>query len=97
MDETAAKAVKELLPESAQGDLSSLCDWADRVKFRYHWSSPLHYINTPDVCSYQYNSESSFFFHNHQYTKVRGSSTTFSYGALFVFGVLKGTARTKME
>ncbi|KAJ4870555.1 Endonuclease 2 [Raphanus sativus] len=57
LDETAAKAVKELLPESAQGDLSSLCDWADRVKFRYHWSSPLHYINTPDVCSYQYNRD----------------------------------------
>jgi len=47
LDETAAKAVKELLPESAEGDLSSLCLWADRVKFRYHWSSPLHYINTP--------------------------------------------------
>ncbi|CAH8358868.1 unnamed protein product [Eruca vesicaria subsp. sativa] len=57
LDETAAKAVKDLLPESAQGDLSSLCDWADRVKFRYHWSSPLHYINTPDVCSYQYTRD----------------------------------------
>ncbi|ESQ28443.1 hypothetical protein EUTSA_v10018954mg [Eutrema salsugineum] len=57
LDETAAKAVKELLPESAEGDLSSLCDWADRVKFRYHWSSPLHYINTPDACSYQYNRD----------------------------------------
>lgn len=57
LDDAAAKAVKELLPESAQGDLSSLCVWADHVKFRYHWSSPLHYINTPDVCSYQYNRD----------------------------------------
>ncbi|KAL1223319.1 Endonuclease 2 [Cardamine amara subsp. amara] len=57
LDETASKAVKELLPASAEGDLSSLCLWADHVKFRYHWSSPLHYINTPDVCSYQYTRD----------------------------------------
>ncbi|KFK41239.1 hypothetical protein AALP_AA2G103900 [Arabis alpina] len=49
LDEAASKAVNELLPKSAQGDLSSLCLWADRVKFRYHWSRPLHYINTPDA------------------------------------------------
>jgi hypothetical protein len=54
-------------PESAEGDLSSLCLWADRVKFRYHWSSPLHYINTPDACSYQYNSER--FYYNIHITK----------------------------
>lgn len=51
-------AVSKLLPAYAENDLGSMCSWADRVKFRYHWSSPLHYLNTPDnLCTYQYNSE----------------------------------------
>ncbi|XP_057948997.1 endonuclease 2 [Malania oleifera] len=54
----AADAVKELLPAYAENDLGSLCAWADRVKFRYPWSSPLHYINTPDnLCTYQYDRD----------------------------------------
>ncbi|KAI3950608.1 hypothetical protein MKX01_040588 [Papaver californicum] len=58
LNEAAAAAVKQLLPEHAENDLASMCSWADRVKFRYHWSSPLHYIDTPDsLCTYQYNSE----------------------------------------
>ncbi|XP_030440062.1 endonuclease 2 [Syzygium oleosum] len=53
----AADAVKQLLPESAE-DLASVCAWADRVKFRYRWSSELHYINTPDnLCKYQYSRD----------------------------------------
>ncbi|KAI3883522.1 hypothetical protein MKX03_010535 [Papaver bracteatum] len=58
LNEAAADAVKQLLPKSADNDLGSMCSWADRVKFRYHWSSPLHYIDTPDsLCTYQYNRD----------------------------------------
>ncbi|XP_065880786.1 endonuclease 2 [Euphorbia lathyris] len=58
LSQAAADAVKELLPESAENDLSSYCSWADRVKFRYRWSSPLHYIDTPDsLCSYIYSRD----------------------------------------
>ncbi|KAI3720048.1 hypothetical protein L6452_20955 [Arctium lappa] len=58
LTQAAADAVNHLLPEYAEGDLASLCSWADHVKFRYHWSSPLHYIDTPDdLCTYQYNRD----------------------------------------
>lgn len=58
LNEAAADAVKQLLPKSADNDSGSMCSWADRVKFRYHWSSPLHYIDTPDsLCTYQYNRD----------------------------------------
>ncbi|XP_071735611.1 endonuclease 2-like [Rutidosis leptorrhynchoides] len=55
LSQAAADAVNSLLPD---GDLASLCSWADHVKFRYHWSSALHYIDTPDnLCTYQYNRD----------------------------------------
>ncbi|KAK1320917.1 Endonuclease 2 [Acorus calamus] len=58
LSESAADAVKELLPGYADNDLASVCSWADRVKFRYHWSSPLHYIDTPDeLCNYDYDQK----------------------------------------
>ncbi|KAG6396628.1 hypothetical protein SASPL_142783 [Salvia splendens] len=58
LSKAAEDAVSQLLPSYADNDLGSLCSWADRVKFRYHWSSPLHFINSPDdLCNYQYNSE----------------------------------------
>lgn len=57
LNEAAADIVQELLPKSAENDLGSVCSWADQVKFRYHWSSPLHYVNTPDVCNYNFESE----------------------------------------
>ncbi|KAG0461565.1 hypothetical protein HPP92_021862 [Vanilla planifolia] len=50
-------AVSELLPADAGGDLASVCSWADEVRFRYRWSSPLHYINTPGVCNYKYSRD----------------------------------------
>ncbi|CAO2180751.1 unnamed protein product [Urochloa humidicola] len=54
----AAAAVRDLLPSYAGNNLSSLCSWADDVKFRYHWSSPLHYIDTPDdLCTYSYDRD----------------------------------------
>ncbi|KAL3636072.1 Endonuclease 2 [Castilleja foliolosa] len=58
LTKAAANAVSELLPSDAQNDLSSLCSWADRVRFRYHWSAPLHFIDTPDnLCTYQYKRD----------------------------------------
>ncbi|ONK81494.1 uncharacterized protein A4U43_C01F29720 [Asparagus officinalis] len=49
------KAVLDLLPESAGGELSTMCPWADQVRFKYHWSSPLHFVDTPGVCNYKYS------------------------------------------
>ena len=58
LSEEASKAVKKLLPEHAEGDLASLCSWADEMRLRYHWASPLHFIDTPDKkCSYVYSSK----------------------------------------
>ncbi|KAA3489099.1 Nuclease S1 [Gossypium australe] len=51
----ALATVKELLPDSAGGELASVCSWADDVRWHYHWSSPLHYVDTPDFkCNYKY-------------------------------------------
>lgn len=58
LSNTAAKAVKKLLPKSANNDLASKCSWADHVRFIYPWSSALHFADTPDsVCSYQNKSK----------------------------------------
>ncbi|GMI87834.1 endonuclease 2 [Hibiscus trionum] len=57
LSDAAVDAVKELLPKWAEDDLGSVCSWADQVKFRYRWSSPLHYINTPEICTYQYKRD----------------------------------------
>ncbi|CAM8879669.1 unnamed protein product [Rhodiola kirilowii] len=57
LSKAAEKAVKDLLPAEAEGDLGSLCSWADRVRFRYHWSAPLHFINTPQLCSFKYSRD----------------------------------------
>uniref|UniRef100_A0A1D1YVZ5 Aspergillus nuclease S1 n=1 Tax=Anthurium amnicola TaxID=1678845 RepID=A0A1D1YVZ5_9ARAE len=53
LTENATNAVLELLPAVAEGDLAAVCSWADEVRFRYRWSSPLHYINTPGVCNFK--------------------------------------------
>lgn len=51
----ALAAVKELLPESAEGDLANVCSWPDEIRFHYHWSGALHYVDTPDFrCNYEY-------------------------------------------
>lgn len=58
LSEEAAEAVRKLLPEYADGDLASLCSWPDQMRFRFHWASPLHYINTPDnQCGYSYERD----------------------------------------
>ncbi|KAG7013017.1 Endonuclease 2, partial [Cucurbita argyrosperma subsp. argyrosperma] len=43
LSRAAADAVQRLLPEYANGELANVCIWADRIKFRYRWSSALHY------------------------------------------------------
>lgn len=51
----ALTAVKALLPDYADGDLAAVCSWADEVRFHKRWSSPLHYVDTPDFrCNYKY-------------------------------------------
>ncbi|KAL0757767.1 hypothetical protein Bca101_095435 [Brassica carinata] len=55
-----AHAVKNLLPDYVKGDLSVLCVWPDQIRYwyKYRWTSPLHYIDTPDqACSYEYDRD----------------------------------------
>ncbi|KAI4304337.1 hypothetical protein MLD38_039865 [Melastoma candidum] len=55
LSEDAKAAVKELLPNSSHEDFASLCSWADEIRFHYHWSGALHYVDTPDfTCNYDY-------------------------------------------
>ncbi|MQM14090.1 hypothetical protein Taro_047019 [Colocasia esculenta] len=57
LSEEASAAVKELLPDYAGGDLASLCSWPDEIRHNHiwRWTSPLHYIDTPDFkCNYGY-------------------------------------------
>ncbi|EOY28377.1 hypothetical protein QUC31_013005 [Theobroma cacao] len=57
LTEDALATVKELLPDSAKGELASVCSWPDDIKWYYnwHWTSPLHYVDTPDLkCNYEY-------------------------------------------
>ncbi|GJN01596.1 hypothetical protein PR202_ga18873 [Eleusine coracana subsp. coracana] len=60
LEPAAAHAVKNLLPEDVDGDLSALCVWPDQVRhwYKYRWSSPLHFIDTPDkACSFVYSRD----------------------------------------
>lgn len=57
LTDKASSAVLDLLPNVAEGDLASVCSWADQMRFRYRWASPLHYINTPEVCNYEYSRD----------------------------------------
>ncbi|KAM0880156.1 hypothetical protein ACQ4PT_033784 [Festuca glaucescens] len=57
LSEDAKAAVQDLLPASAEGELSTMCPWADQVRFHYHWASPLHYANTPNVCNFKYSRD----------------------------------------
>ncbi|CAI0407298.1 unnamed protein product [Linum tenue] len=55
----AAHAVAQLLPETVNGDLSALCVWPDQIRhwYRYRWTSPLHFIDTPDdSCTFDHSS-----------------------------------------
>ncbi|GAB2298717.1 Endonuclease 1 [Dionaea muscipula] len=60
LEPEAAHAVKNLLPESTGGDLSALSVWPDQVRhwYKYRWTSPLHFIDTPDgACSFDYQRD----------------------------------------
>ena len=46
--------MKDLLPGWAGGDLAETCSWADTQRFRYRWSSPLHFADTPGDCEFDY-------------------------------------------
>ncbi|XBI95652.1 hypothetical protein VPH35_032065 [Triticum aestivum] len=50
----ALAGVKALLPSSAKGELAKVCSWADNQRFRYRWSSPLHFADTPKDCKFSY-------------------------------------------
>uniref|UniRef100_A0A453D721 Aspergillus nuclease S1 n=1 Tax=Aegilops tauschii subsp. strangulata TaxID=200361 RepID=A0A453D721_AEGTS len=50
----ALTGVKALLPSWANGELAEVCSWADSQRFRYRWSSPLHFADTPGDCEFSY-------------------------------------------
>lgn len=50
----ALTGVKALLPSWANGELAEVCSWADSQRFRYRWSSPLHFADTPGDCKFSY-------------------------------------------
>ncbi|KAL5986896.1 hypothetical protein ACLOJK_015230 [Asimina triloba] len=57
LTEDAATAVRLLLPDYADGDLAAVCSWPDEIRhhFGWRWTSPLHYVDTPDFrCNYEY-------------------------------------------
>ncbi|CAJ2648717.1 unnamed protein product [Trifolium pratense] len=56
----ASEAVKHLLPPNVNGNLSALCVWPDQIRhwYKYRWTSPLHFIDTPDdKCGFQYSRD----------------------------------------
>lgn len=60
LEEGPAEVVRNLLPDYADGDLSSLCVWPDQIRhwYKYRWTSPLHFIDTPDkACTFDYSSK----------------------------------------
>ncbi|XP_047940512.1 endonuclease 1-like isoform X4 [Salvia hispanica] len=59
LEPEAHHAVQMLLPDYVNGDLSALCVWPDQVRhwYRYRWTSPLHFIDTPDrACNFKYQN-----------------------------------------
>ncbi|CAL5409765.1 unnamed protein product [Camellia sinensis] len=60
LEPEAAHAVKMLLPENVNGDLSALCVWPDQIRhwYKYRWTSSLHFIDTPDeACNFDYDRD----------------------------------------
>ncbi|XP_054803311.1 endonuclease 1-like [Prosopis cineraria] len=60
LEAEAEEAVKNLLPDYVKGDLSALCIWPDQIRHwhNYRWTSPLHFIDTPDnKCSFDYSRD----------------------------------------
>ncbi|KAH9617080.1 hypothetical protein KSS87_021690 [Heliosperma pusillum] len=60
LTEAAKVAMKELLPESANGELAAVCSWPDLREIRkvYPWSGELHFADTPDFeCNFDYRRD----------------------------------------
>ncbi|KAF5742249.1 Bifunctional nuclease i [Tripterygium wilfordii] len=60
LEPEAAEAVENLLPHNLKGDLSALCIWPDQIRhwYKYRWTSPLHFIDTPDnACTFDYSRD----------------------------------------
>ncbi|XP_008776745.1 endonuclease 1 [Phoenix dactylifera] len=60
LEPEAAEAVKNLLPDYVNGDLSALCTWPDQIRhwYKYRWTSSLHFIDTPDkACNFKYSRD----------------------------------------
>ncbi|WMV16094.1 hypothetical protein MTR67_009479 [Solanum verrucosum] len=83
LTEDALAAVKALLPDQAEGDLAAVCSWPDEVRRHYHyrWSSPLHYVDTPDfLCNYKYCRDC----HDGHGLKDRSAHLSWNLGPLHV-------------
>ncbi|XLR23511.1 hypothetical protein S83_051411 [Arachis hypogaea] len=60
LEPEATEVVHHLLPEYVKGHLSALCVWPDQIRhrYKYRWTSPLHFIDTPDdSCSFSYSRD----------------------------------------
>ncbi|XP_061363059.1 endonuclease 1 [Gastrolobium bilobum] len=60
LEPEASEAVYHLLPAYVKGNLSALCVWPDQIRHwhKYSWTSPLHFIDTPDdACSFDYSRD----------------------------------------
>ncbi|KAL6990996.1 Endonuclease 1 [Sarracenia purpurea var. burkii] len=60
LEPDAAHAVRMLLPDYVDGDLSALCVWPDQIRhwYKYRWTSSLHFIDTPDqACGFNYKRD----------------------------------------
>ncbi|MCO5583479.1 hypothetical protein L7F22_037390 [Adiantum nelumboides] len=60
LSESTLKAVQSLLPKHAGGRLANLCSWANEMRLLepWHWSIPLHFVETPDfLCNYDYHRD----------------------------------------
>ncbi|KAL6562172.1 Endonuclease 1 [Orobanche gracilis] len=60
LEPEVAHAVQMLLPDYVNGDLSAICAWPDQVRhwYKYRWTSPLHFIDTPDqACTFKYQRD----------------------------------------
>ncbi|XP_030970127.1 endonuclease 1-like [Quercus lobata] len=56
----ALEAIQNLLPLNVNGDLLALCTWPDQIRHwhKYRWTSPLHFIDTPDdECTFNYQRD----------------------------------------
>lgn len=63
MKPEASEAISHLLPPNVKGNLSALCTWPDQIRhwYKYRWTSPLHFIDTPDdACTFDYSSKYMF-------------------------------------